>query len=214
MINGIDERKLLPAIVFCFCVFVGGCLLLAFGCAVRHLPNGTTAPATTFEQVLAWNASAAQANDGFADNVIGLQRAGFLSVPDAKTILLKQAAIASADARITTRITAAAACGAQQAGANATPAQLDSAAAGCSAIFAPAIGQDIVLILGAISDLNTSALLAVKDPVKKQALSDLLATIEALIQKISSSLVSVGVLKSASLVESRPLLFAEVQSWQ
>jgi hypothetical protein len=210
MINGIDERKLFPAIVFCFCLFVGGCLLLAFGCAVRHLPNGTTAPATNFEQVLAWNAAAAQANDGFADNVIALQKAGFLDVTQAKGILLKEGAIAQADKRITDRISAAAGCGSQQAGTNATAAQLDAATATCAQIAGRAIANDIALILGTINDLNTSWLVGVKDPAKRQALSDVLTTLEVLIRKISSSLVFEGVVKSSALI--KPLALLEVCS--
>lgn len=213
MTNGIDERKLLPAIVVCFTLFLGGCLLLAFGCAVRHLPNGATAPATNFEQILAWNAAVAQANSGFADNVISLQQTGFLEVQQAKGILLKQGAIAQADKRITDRITAAAACGATQAGTTATAEQLDAATAACAQISGPAIGQDIALILGTINDLNTSWLVGVKDRAKRQALSDLLTTLEVLIRKISGSLSFEGVVKSSRL-DFTPKLLAEVRSWQ
>ena len=213
MVNGIDERKLRPALVLCFCLFLALCVLLSFGCAVRHLPNGTTAPATNFEQVLAWNAAIAQANSGFADNVINLQKTGFLEVTQAKGILLKQGALAQADKRITDRISAAASCGAQQAGASATPAQLDAAAATCAQISGPAITNDISLILGTINDLNTSWLVGVKDPAKRQALSDLLTTIEVLVRKISSALVFEGVVKAAA-IGSRPLILAEVQPWR
>jgi hypothetical protein len=95
--NGVDERKLLPAIVVSFCLFLAGLILLASGlggCAVRHLPGGGTQQATRFEQVLAWNASLAQANDGFAENVIALQRGGIVGIAEAKNILVGEAKIA------------------------------------------------------------------------------------------------------------------------
>lgn len=170
-------------------------VLLVAGCAVRHLPDGTTAKATNFEQILAWNAAAAQANDGFADNVIALQRGGAMGIPEAKTILVTQAKIAEADKRITARISAAATCAAQQAGTNATAVQLDAAAATCAQISAPGLAADINVILGSISDLNSAGLVAVKDPAKRQALTELLGTIQALVQKIYGTLESQGVIK-------------------
>jgi hypothetical protein len=194
--NAVDEKKIIRAAVVCFCLFVSGLILLALmdGCgAVRHLSGGATQPATRFEQVLAWNAAAAQANDGFADNVIGLQHSGLLSIPEAKPILVVEGKIAQADKRITDRITAAATCAAEQAGANATVVQLDAAGVACAQISGPGLAADINLILGSISDLNSTGLLAVKDTVKRQALSDLLATIEALVNKIYSSLEGGGV---------------------
>jgi len=193
--RGIDERKLLPAAVVCLAI-AGMCLLLlVWGCAVRHLPGGQTAAATVFEQVLAWNAAAAQANDGFADNVIGLQKSGMLGVPEAKTILLKQAAIAEADARITARIQAAASCAVTQAGASPTTQQLDAAGASCAQISGPGITLDLNLILAALADLNNGGLLAVKDTAKQQALAALVASVQALIAKIYASLEAQGVVK-------------------
>ncbi len=177
-------------------LLLAGLTLFVFGgCAVRHLPNGATQKATNFEQILAWNAAAAQANDGFADNVIGLQRTGVIGIPEAKNILLKQGAIAQADQRITDRISAAAKCAGEQAGPNATAAQLDSAAAACAQISGPGLASDINLILGSLTDLNSGMLLGVKNDAKRQALSELLATVQVLVGKIYSSLESQGVIK-------------------
>lgn len=203
VVNGVDERKLLPAMVVCCCLVAAALIVLGIGCgAVRHLPGGGTQPATRFEQILVWNAAAAQANDGFADNVIGLQRAGFLGIPAAKNILVEQAKIAEADRRLTNRISAAALCATQQAGPNATIPQLDTAGAACVEISASGIAADLDLVLGSISDLNTTGLLEVKDPAKRLTLSNLLADLKAFIDKIYSSLESGGVIpqkKTATL---------------
>jgi hypothetical protein len=194
MYRGIDEKKFFPAMVVCICLFAFGLILLAAsGCAVRHLPDGTTAKATKLEQILAWNAAVAQANDGFADNVIQLQRGGMMGIPEAKKILVGQAKIAEADKRITDRIAATAACATTQAGTNATAAQLDAAAATCAHSGGPGLVTDINAILAVLSDLNTSGLDGVKDPAKRQALTELLGTIQALVQKIYGTLESLGV---------------------
>jgi hypothetical protein len=198
MHRGIDEKKLLPAIVVCFSIFFAGVFLLVMnlsGCAVRHLPGGGTAKATNFEQILAWNAAAAQANDGFADNIIGLQHAGMMGIPEAKGILVKQVAIAEADKRITARISAAASCAAGQVAANAPAAHLDAAAASCAQISGMGLAADINAILGSIADLESTGLLAVKDTAKRQALTELLGTIQALVKQIYGSLESQGVIK-------------------
>src|SRR5882672_798584 len=179
-----NKKKLVPFL----------CLLVA-GCAVRHLPGGGTAPATNFEQVLAWNAAAAEANDGFASNVIALQQGGMMGIPEAKTILIEQGAIASADKRITERISAAATCAARQAGTAATAAQLNAAAVVCARISGKGLAADINLILGAIADLTTTGLVPVKDQVKRQALVELLGTIQVLVQKIYNSLETQGVIQ-------------------
>lgn len=192
---GVPRNKLLPAIVVCFCLFGAGLVLLfSGGCAVRHLPGGKTAPATRFEQVLAWNAAIAQANDGFADNVIALQRSGLLEMEYAKAVLLKEAAIAKADQQITQQIGAAALCATQQAGPNATPAQLDAAGASCAQVSAPAIAVEVKLITDSLTDLNGGMLLGVKDPAKKQALDAILTTIGGLVTNISSALTQGGVI--------------------
>lgn len=195
--NGYDRkrRNLLGASMVCFALFFAGLLFLAYGCAVRHLPGGMTAPATKFEGILAWNAAAALANDGFADNVIALQRGGSLSITQARTILLKQGAIAQADRRITERISAAALCATEKLGANAAPAAIDQAAADCAKISGPGLAADVNLILATVTDLNNSGLLAVKDPTERQALSGLLANVEGLVQRIYSTLESQGVIQ-------------------
>jgi hypothetical protein len=198
--NGVDERKLLPAIVLSFCLFVAGLILLASGlggCAVRHLPGGGTQPATRLEQVLAWNASLAQANDGFAENVIALERGGIIGIAEAKTILVGEAKIAEADKRLTDRIRAAAVCAVNKAGGSATALQLDQAGSDCAQISGPGIAADLNLILGTLADLNATGLLAVKDDAKRQALSDLLATISGLVNQIY------GALERASIVPAR-----------
>lgn len=189
------QRSLSPTLPTVALLLAGLTLFLFGGCAVRHLPGGATQKATNFEQILAWNAAAAQANDGFADNVIGLQQAGFLGIPEAKNILLKQGAIAQADQRITDRISAAAKCAGEQAGPSATAAQLDAAAAACAQISGPGLASDINLILGSLTDLNSGMLLGVKNDAKRQALSELLATIQTLVGKIYSSLETQGVIK-------------------
>ncbi len=213
MFRGIDEKKFLPAMVVCFCLFCGLLLVFAFGCAVRHLPGGGTQPASAFEQVLAWNAALAQANSGFADNVIGLQRTGFLEIQAARGILVKQATIAQADKRITDRISAAALCGADSAGANAAPAQLDAATAKCAQISGPGIAADINLITGAIADLNSAELLAVKDQTKRQALADLLSSIGALVGKIYRSLETQGVVKTTAFCILGPPVQTAMVTW-
>jgi hypothetical protein len=204
------ERKLtdeqiadIVAVYLCILIVLLA-MVLAGGCAVRHLANGTTQPATTFEQVLAWNAAIAQANDGFADNVIALQSSGVLTVAEAKTILTKQGQIAQADKRITDAVGAAAACGAQNAGSTATSAQLDSASAACAQTSGASIAKDVNLILTLASDLAGTDLVGVKDPAKRQALATFLSTVQQLINKIYASLESVGVVLKAQLREVAP----------
>lgn len=189
------RKQLRAAIVVCLCVVLAGVLvLLSGGCAVRHLPGGGTAPATRFEQVLAWNAAIAQANDGFADNVIALQRSGLLEMQYAKAVLLKQAAIAKADQQITNQISAAALCATQSAGSNPTPAELDAAGATCAQVSASALATEVQLITSSIAELNSGMLLGVKDPAKKQALDGILTTIGGLVTNISSALTQGGVI--------------------
>lgn len=187
----LEAIKKTPAVALLLALILVG----SGGCAVRHLPGGGTEKATNFEQILAWNAAAAQANDGFADNVIGLQRSGIIGIPEAKNILLKQGAIAQADQRVTDRISAAAKCAGDQAGPNATAVQLDALAAACAQISGPGLASDINLILGSLTDLNNGMLLGVKNDAKRQALSELLATVQVLVGKIYSSLETQGVIK-------------------
>lgn len=185
-------------------VAVFSCAVLLAGCAVRHLANGSTQPATAFEQMLAWNAAVAQANDGFADNVIAMQNSGLLTVPQAKAILVKQATIAKADVRLTNRIGTAAQCGAQKAGTAATSAQLDAAAASCAQLSATGIVADVNLILTTLSDLNGTNLVGVKDAAKRQALADLLQTVQTLVNKIYATLEAAGVVLKSEIEEVRP----------
>lgn len=191
---GVPRKQLRAAIVVCFCLFSAGILLLLGGCAVRNLPGGGTAPATRFEQVLAWNAAIAQANDGFADNVIALQRAGLLEMQYAKAVLLKQAAIADADQKITRQIQAAALCASQSAGTNPTPAQLDTAGVACAQLTSSAIASEVQLITGSIADVNNGMLLGVKDPAKQQALTAIVTSIGQLVTNIASALTQGGVI--------------------
>jgi hypothetical protein len=61
------------------------------------------------------------------------------------------------------------------------------------------------LILGTIADLNATGLLAVKDDAKRQALSDLLATISGLVNQIYSAL------ERGAIVPARVARTAEVR---
>jgi hypothetical protein len=185
-------------------LFLSLVVLLVFGCASRHLPSGATAPATKFEQLLVWNTALAQANDSVAQNIVALQQAGVISVPQAKIILLKQGAIAQADQRITARIQTAATCGQQQAGATATAAQLDAAAAACAkaAGGGSQLGADLNLIPQFVADLNNATLLGIKDPAKQKTITDLLTAIQTIVKQIFDSLHSLGVVARLEEVHS------------
>jgi|SRR5579864_375268 len=213
-ISYMRRDKLLSAAVVCFCLFLAGCLLLAWGCAVRHLPGGGTAPATTFEQVLAWNAALAQANDGLADNIIALQRTGIVEMEYAKSILLRQAAIAKADQQITAQIKAAADCAKQQLGANAVPSELDAAAAACAQVSAPALAFEVDTITKLLVAMNSDGLTGIKDPAKRDAINGLLVTIGGLISNIASSLTRAGVVTPPSSGTSPTPTFASVLAWE
>lgn len=167
--------------------------MLADGCAVRHLPGGGKQPATAFEQVLAWNAALAQANDGFADNVIALQRSQIISLDAAKSILVKQATIAHADQQITAQISAAANCAQQAAGSAATSSDLDAAGVKCAQVSSSALKTEVDLITSTLSTLDQETLLGVKDQAKRQALTGLISTIGELITNIGSALSKQGV---------------------
>lgn len=191
-----NRKKLLPAIVACFVLFLLGIFLLV-GCAVRHTPGGGTAPATTFEQILVWNTALAQANDGIVDNVIGLQHAGLISVSEAKTILAKQGSIAQADNRVTARLKAATACAQTTAPASPSPAQLDAAAVTCEkGIPGTSLKGDLQLVLLVVHGLTSgNDLLSIKDPAKRQAILDLVASVETLTKQIFSALQTQGVIQ-------------------
>jgi hypothetical protein len=204
--RGIDEKKLFPAIVVCVSLFVGGLVLLAYGCAVRHLPNGTTQPATRFEQIMSYNAAIAQANDGFADNVIGLQSSGVITKGAAKTILTEQAQIAIAHKKITADLQAAASCGLANAGASATPAQVSDASAVCAKSYAAELQNALNLILNSLANLNSGGLLGVGEQQRFQ-LAQVLASIGNLAQQIIGTLREYAVI--ARLGASR-----EVCAWE
>lgn len=191
---GVRRTELLPAIVVCFCLFAAGIVLIFEGCAVRHLPGGGTAPATRFEQVLAWNAALAQANDGFADNVIALQRGGVIEMEYAKAVLLKQAAIAKADRDITNQISAAALCATDQLGKNAVPSELDAAGVTCAQVSSSALATEVQLITDTLTDLDKNLLLGVKNQDKRKALDAFVVTIGETITNIASALKQGGVI--------------------
>jgi hypothetical protein len=138
-------------------------VLLGAGCAVRHLPNGATAPATKWEQLMAWNAALAQTNDGLADNVISLQKNGTISKDAAHIILFKQGSIAQADKRITANLQAAALCGSTNAAPGATPAQLSDASGACAKTYGQALDRDFSLVLTTVAELNSQKLLGLSD---------------------------------------------------
>jgi hypothetical protein len=185
---GIDPRKLFPAVAVCLAIVAGMVALLFSGCAVRHNANGTTTPATRFEQIMAWNAAIAQTNDGFADNVIGLQSSGDVSKDSAKNILVAQARIAQADKSITGYLKTAASCGLTNAGSSATPAQVSDASALCAKSNGAELQNAINLILNSLADLNSGLLLGVKNDQKRFALAQALASIQNLAQQIFGAL--------------------------
>jgi len=190
----IERDKLFPAKVVVYSILAAGAILTLFGCAVRHLPSGATAPATRLEPVLVWTAALAQANDGFADNVIGLQRAGFLGMNEAKAILLRQAAIADADNALLLQLRGASQCAVAAAGPNPSPAALDAAGSSCAQVSAAALKNELNAITAAVADLNNAGVLAVKDPAKRQALTALLLTTAQLVANIVDALTKGGIL--------------------
>lgn len=187
-VEGIDRRRLFPAFAVCLAMFAGLVALLFSGCAVRHNANGTTSAATRFEQLMAWNTALAQANDGFADNVIALQKAGTLSKDSAYVTLFKQAQIAQADKRITANLKAAALCGTQNAGAGATPQQISDASGACAKTYTEALDRDFGVITDSIAAVNSQKLLGLSDS-ERQALAQTLTGLQNLVHDI------VGLLK-------------------
>lgn len=190
----VDKTKICAAVVVCLSLFIAGLILLASGCAVRHMPGGGTAPATNFEQVLAWNAAGMQANDGLASNVIALQEAGVFSVEKTKSILTKQAQIAQADTRITNLISAAALCAQKAAGDKATAAELNNAEVACSAIAGPALKQNIDLVMKMLTALTSEAVVGIKDPEKSAAITAILTNMSNLIGQVFQVLAKAGIL--------------------
>jgi hypothetical protein len=163
-VAGISQRKLFPAMAVCRAIVAGMVALLFSGCAVRHLPNGTTQPATRFEQIMAWNTALAQTNDGFADNVISLANAGTISKDSARIILYKQGEIAQADKRITENLKAAALCGSTNAAPGSTPQQISDASGACAKTYSQGLDRDFTFIVNALAALNSQKLLGLSDP--------------------------------------------------
>lgn len=157
--------------------------VLLCGCAVQHLPNGGTRPASQIEQMLAWNTALAQANNVISDNVIGLQRSGLLDVPTARAILIKQGQIAQADLRITQILTLAAACASSQAGPNATPQVIDAATKSCLAGLGPGLKADIDAIMLALTALANA-----------NVVSPQFQTISTLVNNLFQTLFNLGVI--------------------
>lgn len=206
MFRGIDdESKLFRAARVGMAIFACGLALLMYDCGVRHLPGGATAPATRFEQIMAYNAALAQANDGFADNVISLEASGVIAKGSAKSILVEQARIAAADKTITRDLQAAANCGLAAAGPSATPAQVSDASALCAKSYAAELQNAVTLITDAIASLNNGLLLPVAEQ-NRFKLAALLAGIQNLSQQI------LGTLREYSIV-SRAVPVQEVQPW-
>jgi hypothetical protein len=189
--GGIDRRKIFPAMAVCLALFAGAIVLLCSGCAVRHNANGTTSPATRFEQLMAWNTALAQTNDGFVDNVISLQQAGTISKDSAHVILYKQGEIAQADKRITENLKAAALCGTQSAGTGATPTQLSDASGACAKTYKEALDRDFTLVVNALAALNSQKLLGLSDP-ERAAIGTTLTTLQNFVHDIVGLLQEYG----------------------
>jgi hypothetical protein len=205
--RSVDPRKLFPAMAVCLAIFAGMVVLLFAGCAVRHNANGTTTPATRFEQIMAYNTAIAQANDGFADNVIGLQSSGDVSKESAKSILTMQARIARADKSITGILKSAANCGLANAGSSATLAQVSDASALCAKSYGAELQNAVNLILDSLAQLNNGLLLGVKTDQKRFGLAQALASVQNLAQQILGALREYSVI--ARLEASR-----EVYAWR
>jgi hypothetical protein len=200
----IDRKKLLPASLVCFCLFLAGLVLLVCGCEYLRPSSGLVQPGkTTFEQVLAWSTELGENNDHFADSVITLQRSGFLVMTDAKSILLKQVDIARANQQLSSQIRAASACATQTAGSNASPAELDSAGAKCARISAAALAIELNAIRRTAAELNTAGLAAITDPAKQKSVRNSVVTIGQLAHNIVSSLAKIGILPEVNTTEVR-----------
>lgn len=82
---------------------LGAAALVLHGCAAK-VPATVTVPGragTPMENVLAYNASIAEANRAVADAVIAAQKAGEISVAAANNLLTAQSMIADADRQLT-----------------------------------------------------------------------------------------------------------------
>lgn len=183
----IDRKKLLPAIVFCFVLFVAGVLEIAFG--QTHKPRPRRAG---IEQLADLSTSLAKTNDRFTDAVISTQQAGALTVEQAKTVLLGNIATAQAGQQMANQLAAASKCAIDTAGKNATPAKLDAAGRKCLAISRVALGTELGTIRGSIAKVRIS-LAAVKTAEKRSALDRMLASIATIAGKIADELQEQGV---------------------
>src|SRR6201984_1039501 len=130
----IDRKKLLPAIVVCFCLFFAGLLLLAVG-----QKKSVGARESSFDEVLGVNTTLGATTAPLAGNVISLQHSGALTIAQVKPMLDKSVAIAQANQQIAAQLRAAIKCAVEQTGPNASPAARDKAAAVCAKISAAAL---------------------------------------------------------------------------
>jgi len=185
----IDRKKLLPAIVVCFCLFFAGLLLLAFG---QKKPVG--ALESSFDELLEVNTMLGATNERLAGNVISLQHSGALTIAQVKPMLDKSVAIAQANQQIGAQLRAAIKCAVEQTGPNASPAARDKAAAVCAKISAAALKTETGAIAAAAAALNPM-LPAVKNPIQRKALEDRRATIVRLNARTVEMLTAQGVIR-------------------
>lgn len=180
----IDRKRLLPAIVVCFCLFFAGLVLLAFGDALE----------SSFDEVLESSTMLGATNERFAGNVISLQHSGALTIAQAKPMLDKSVAIAQASQQITSQLRAAVKCGDEQTGPNPSPAARDKAAAACAKISDAALKTETGRIAAAIIELKPM-LSAVKNPIQRKPLEDRRATIVRLNARTVRILTAQGVIR-------------------
>lgn len=182
----IDRRRLLPASLVCFALFIAGLLVLAFADTKRPVTR------SAIEELAHWSGELARTNNRLADSVIATQQAGALTVEQAKTILLKDVAIAQAGQQTANQLAAARKCALDLAGKNASPAKIDAAARKCLEISRGALSKEAAAVRAAIGDVKQS-LTAVKDPAKKARLFRMVETIDELEERISRALKNEGV---------------------
>lgn len=182
----IDRKTLLPASLVCFALFIAGLLVLAFGETKRPVTS------SSIEELAHWSGELARTNNRLSDAVIQTQQAGALTVDQAKTILLKDVAIAQAGQQLAQQFAAAKKCALDSAGKNAPPAKIDAEGRKCLAIGRVVLPRETGAIRGAIGDVKQS-LAAVKDPAKKTKLFGMVETIDELEERIAAGLKKEGV---------------------
>jgi len=101
----VDRRKLLPASVVCFCLFVAGLVVLVAGCSTLAAnPQGrkasSTRSASAFETMQTQAIEIAAANSRFIDGVIAAQQTRNLSAQEVGKLLQPSIAISKADAQL------------------------------------------------------------------------------------------------------------------